>query len=553
MKIFKTIALLTCTLFLFDFAKAQYVRTYTTTGINKLQFNCITKAENGNFFIAGTADSGIYVAEVNTAGIIQRESVINVHSINHNLTSMITDANNNIVIVGDIKLNVIGTTSYVLKLDATLNLLFYRIYNNTLGRRSVISFRDIKDNPANGSYYLCGATRTNFNIGSDGLLMRIDRNTGAVTSYYTGDLAEDEYDAFVFDITQPGQNPGVLTTGRFSTSGGIVTFRPHINRHDNNFNFLNGNRYQISLHTDARIYSRSFVQDLANLAYAWNGDVNGTGFGIHTGLSVINGTTLSPVWQKQYVFTPASSTGILMNKVLPDNTGYLGQGMWPTITTNDGAMAGEMFFLRTDKQGNPQWSIKLANVLINERSHNTGFLLDGGYIYAVGFKYNAVTTKYTGCLVQVSQTTGAMNIDCAPVQQVVAENFSFSEPSSFTRVAPSWSERQRNVRVKKVSTTSILSCNVSGATNKNESAAVIENSSLIQLSPNPTTGNALLTLLNNKESVNIKVADISGKLLWQSITANNSITIPSQKFASGLYIVRIETGKGVKTLKLVKE
>lgn len=77
--------------------------------------------------------------------------------------------------------------------------------------------------------------------------------------------------------------------------------------------------------------------------------------------------------------------------------------------------------------------------------------------------------------------------------------------------------------------------------------------SLLTISPNPTTGNTTLTLSNNNKKITIKVSDANGKVVWQTVTSESSVIIPSQQFAGGLYNVQVAGEKGMENLRFIKQ
>lgn len=97
----------------------------------------------------------------------------------------------------------------------------------------------------------------------------------------------------------------------------------------------------------------------------------------------------------------------------------------------------------------------------------------------------------------------------------------------------------------------VLAVNTNSSVSNNSSLNI--QSSSLKISPNPTTGNAMLNLSNYNERVTVKVADAGGKIIWQTNTADNSIIIPSQKFSGGVYVVSVISSKGVEATKMVKE
>lgn len=90
--------------------------------------------------------------------------------------------------------------------------------------------------------------------------------------------------------------------------------------------------------------------------------------------------------------------------------------------------------------------------------------------------------------------------------------------------------------------------------------AIVENSDVqvvgsftAGIAPNPANSSAVLRM-NNTAPVNIAVADLSGKMLWQKQNVKEQqVSIPAEKFAPGIYMVTISNGKETKVIKLVKQ
>jgi len=71
--------------------------------------------------------------------------------------------------------------------------------------------------------------------------------------------------------------------------------------------------------------------------------------------------------------------------------------------------------------------------------------------------------------------------------------------------------------------------------------------------PNPATNKSVLRI-NTATGVSISIADLTGKMLWQSVNVKEpQVNIPVEKFAPGIYMVTVSNGKETKVLKLVKE
>jgi hypothetical protein len=87
--------------------------------------------------------------------------------------------------------------------------------------------------------------------------------------------------------------------------------------------------------------------------------------------------------------------------------------------------------------------------------------------------------------------------------------------------------------------------------------SVLENNSIeaIALYPNPATGNSQLVInSDNATTVTVDVTDLNGRLVSsfaKKVNGLENITIPSESFVKGIYIVKINSGKQLQQLKLV--
>ncbi len=72
--------------------------------------------------------------------------------------------------------------------------------------------------------------------------------------------------------------------------------------------------------------------------------------------------------------------------------------------------------------------------------------------------------------------------------------------------------------------------------------------------PNPAKSSATLQISGANEGVTVNLTDVTGKVLWQSQhTQETQLKIPVDKLAAGVYIVSVNNGKEIRTLKLIKE
>ena len=452
----------------------QYVKTYKahspcSQAIGNLEFNCITKTKwaTPSYFVAGLQDTSVYVAEVDANGVVLQEKLIGVRSRNYSLRSMITDEDGNIVIVGSAT-NSYPFVAFMMKISSSLSLIMHRTYNNlNLTSLSQMQFMDVKDAKSENSYYVSGTLRLYSNIGgADALLLRMDRNTGAIlASNKTNTGQEDGYDAFVFGIGKIGNDPlpAILATGRFSPKSSF-TMRPWLNKHNNALSFSSGTTHIRPMTTAARLYSSSLLLDNkgSTVLYCWHGQLNGTAsIGVNVGLAAYTESNLATVWQNEYVFSPRTSTYKFLNKIAGDKGGYVAEGNWWDGSTygQGGGPVGEMILLRTDKNGTPIWSRKINNVLVNQQTHNAAFLIDGNSIFAVGKKAGSTINSSFGVLVRLPLVDGAMDTSCAPLMTTKVIPLNYNVPAQATNLTVEFKDSTLYNPINCTGTDTITNCN----------------------------------------------------------------------------------------------
>ena len=75
----------------------------------------------------------------------------------------------------------------------------------------------------------------------------------------------------------------------------------------------------------------------------------------------------------------------------------------------------------------------------------------------------------------------------------------------------------------------------------------------IHVFPNPSADQFMLNVQSSsKEKVEIIVADVYGKKVYQASGSGNGKYSFGKEFISGIYFVQIRQGKNIKTLKLIK-
>ena len=85
---------------------------------------------------------------------------------------------------------------------------------------------------------------------------------------------------------------------------------------------------------------------------------------------------------------------------------------------------------------------------------------------------------------------------------------------------------------------------------------VNENSfaSSINLFPNPASNQFTIALPNAIEKVEVTIADITGKIIYTTLTTDTqNVEVNTADFAEGIYVVQIQSADFIGTKKLVVE
>ena len=73
----------------------------------------------------------------------------------------------------------------------------------------------------------------------------------------------------------------------------------------------------------------------------------------------------------------------------------------------------------------------------------------------------------------------------------------------------------------------------------------------IKIYPNPSTG--LFTIEMENKNASMQIFDITGKLIWKHQTQNNKTRVDIQKFAKGIYLLRINKGQKNYNVHIIKK
>lgn len=536
-------------------ANAQFVREYNPGVNSNLRFQAVVKAQNGNYFIGGLQDSSVYVSEVNSNGNIIREKLVGVNNKTYTLNAMIVDADGNIVIVGFLNAASPAYKAFLMKLSPALSVILHVTYTNKDNVTEPLAFTDVKDykttgtNAVNNAYYV-SAYNVGSSTGPDAVLMRLDRTTGAVLTKYDGQplpaSTNDVYDALWLDTAQTAAAPpAILVTGRLS-SGSTNTFRPWVTKHNiGTLAFASGERYLKDITQTARLYNAGIVKDIPknNILYAWYGNLTGVGYPKAIGMGSVNANTLLPVFQKQYNVTPAFQNFIVLNKVDTDPNGYVAHGSW----WDSASAQGEIFLIRTDKNGMPVWARQYKNVLNDITPHNSTFLIDGSNIFAIGYKVIAGFRR--GVLIRTPVATGAMDTACALVLTIKTADSTFKKADHLDPIALNVVTKTDPYPIDCVTTTGKKPCDT--CVNKavkltpdfTLTGTLVNNSTTFTIQATAYTNSAALNSQFVVSAVNATFVDIGGTV-WTDGPAGVWGTAASTNFG-GYYGTAPSAGIGV--------
>jgi uncharacterized protein len=86
------------------------------------------------------------------------------------------------------------------------------------------------------------------------------------------------------------------------------------------------------------------------------------------------------------------------------------------------------------------------------------------------------------------------------------------------------------------------------------SVSDIDNSTVLQLFPNPANNHLAINLGSNNKRVEVNIADITGKIIYTTTSTDvQKVEVNTNDFAAGTYIVQIQTADFIGTRKLVIE
>lgn len=345
-----------------------FLRTLGTTGTNEFG-KALEQAPDKGFFLAGgKSDSSVLIKLDASANPTWQRTFKLTNTINESIIDLKIDSDSNIIAIG-YAVNGSSYESFAFKYNyKTHTILWAKTFSNP----SQSQFLTVHEQSAGGSYFITGQTATNGAPGSgcDGLILELDRNTGATLQIEHYNLGSCE--TFSRSIIH---NNLIYATGRYNNAGGGTNrMRQGITEFDftgaQNWSRL----YITDVQSDARLYASDILVHNDSLVALGNGDDNGTS---PTDVEIFlfkTDLTGQISWAKKYNIVGGDTERPRRLVLLPD--GYLILGYY-----NNAASANDIYLIKTDFTGNIIWT-KTYGTALNETSND--ILVLGGSIFFVG-------------------------------------------------------------------------------------------------------------------------------------------------------------------------
>jgi gliding motility-associated-like protein len=394
---------------------SSFVRTLGT-GATELATRIIPEP-GGGFILGGSKADSTLIALLDSDGHPVWERTIKITSLTgERITDLLIDSDQNLVAIG--VAGVGNIANFIFKYDyQNDNLLWIRQPNpSSFNAGQLLS---IQEAAAGGNYLVAGQTSPNSPPGSgcDGVLMEVDRNSGAlvwVRNYHLGSC--ETFSKIVVHANS------VYATGRYNyAGGGLDKMRPGITQTDLSGNELWSRLYlrNITGNFIARLYSAGLVAD-NGLVVPGHGDMDGTD-AINVSLQLFKTDyTGNLLWAREFDITGGDTERFTRLINLPD--GYLGIG-----TFNLPGSGSQVFLIKTDKNGVVQWSKHYGGAGADA---GADILFQGGYLYLVGTYANLGADVLLARLTLDGDTADACDAieDLAITQSAIANPYAGSHP-----------------------------------------------------------------------------------------------------------------------------
>ncbi|MCB9282973.1 MAG: gliding motility-associated C-terminal domain-containing protein [Lewinellaceae bacterium] len=350
-----------------------YVRSLGDLGPE--QGRRIIPEPGGGFLLGGSKGDSCMIALLDSDGHpIWQRTIKGTSFPNERISDLLIDSDQQLIGTATATSGVNTTANFIFKYDYQNDALHW-LWAPTTVPFNTASLLSIQEAAPGGNYLIAGQTAPNSNPGSgcDGVLMELDRNTGAqvwIRNYHLGSC--ETFSKIVVHANT------IYATGRYNfAGGGLDKMRAGVSQLDLAGNELWSRLYLVDVNTNARLYSADMVID-NGLVIPSFGDMNGTSANdveLQLFKTDYSGNIL---WAQQFDIPGGSTERFARLVNLPD--GYLALGTY-NISGNDDAL----FLLKTDKNGVLQWSKRYG---ANGSEFGYDLLYQAGWLYLTGSTNN---------------------------------------------------------------------------------------------------------------------------------------------------------------------
>ena len=328
--------------------------------------NVLVATPDGNVLVGGQRGNESLLMLVTPDGDLLWERTFDLTNGDDFIQKMIIDSDGALVAIGRDVPNA-ATVNFIFRYDYQNDLM---LWVKEFPQPAYSRFVNLMELPTDGNIILIGMVE-NPSTSLDNLVMKVDKNNGDQLWIKTYQAAGNT------DISQGVKyRNGSLYLANVNRFGvALDKIRPTFSRLD----AADGSQQWTRVYyTDPAGSARQYMVDLHlfgdAMIGAGHGDLSGSDvvdYSAQLVLATINGDV---IWAKDYHFA-GNTNSIFVSQLLPLPDGYIIQGNLNSFGAND------VFFLRTDLNGNPMWAKSIGDGQAENANHA---ILHNGMVYFTG-------------------------------------------------------------------------------------------------------------------------------------------------------------------------
>jgi len=208
-----------------------------------------------------------------------------------------------------------------------------------------------------------------------------------------------------------------------------------------------------------------------------------------------------------------------------------------------------------------QWKLNGSNTGTNSPTYTTSTLTNGNYISCI------MTSDLTTCISNSPATSNTISttVHTIPPTPVISNAGSYLHSNATS--GNQWylnsnsiggATGQNHTPVQNGSYYVIVTLNGCSSSPSNTITITnvgiddVEGAKLIKVYPNPVTNELIIEIEGNNKAVHFNIINSVGQVVFKGKLTDKEI-ISTSDFAPGVYLIKLETGKGVEFKKVVKE